>query len=551
MKEKLMRFKHSFGLAIRLIIAVAILVVIAVNFKTLQSLDVRALVESAASLPLQLAVVIGIYAVKGIVLVVPASLVYIAVGVSLPTGWAVAVNIAGIFVELSVTYLMGIILGGPYVTKKLSESKSGKRILNTYEKHDKSGIFIMRIIGLPIDFCSLFLGAMRSRFFPYLLTSAAGILPRVILFTILGDKVYDLIPMQYVVIAGTVIIAIALIVWIVKYLAGSLNKEANYGKPVYTPLCEEKRGVIIDTDIGPDCDDAGALAVLFEYLKKYDIPLLGIFNCTTNVYGNAAIRAICEYYGLDEPVLGCNKGAPMLPDDSKYSKAITKAYCKYENSACAAENAQELYTRILSDAAKNSVTIITIGTFTNIAAALNSDSVLFNEKVHSVISMAGKYPKGKEFNIEKDPISASAVMEKYRNLHVFSGHEVGKDIMTGFAAERAGNPVYDCYRLHCGGELPYLNPSYDLTAVQYAFEGNSSFYSLSKPMSVSVDINGEFSTAKDKFSNKRFIIKEADDEEIADYLNALLDPPAPAPRIETPAAPQVEAAAAPTEEAQA
>ena len=30
----------------------------------------------------------------------------------------------------------------------------------------------------------------------------------------------------------------------------------------FQPVAEKKRSIILDTDIGPDCDDAGALAVL-------------------------------------------------------------------------------------------------------------------------------------------------------------------------------------------------------------------------------------------------------------------------------------------------
>ena len=522
MKEKFMRFRHSFGLAIRIIIAVAVIAVILVKFKDLQNIDVRALIENAGSIPKAVAIVLGVYAVKGAVLVVPASLVYIAVGMSLKLWLALTVNIVGIVIEVSVTYLLGLILGGPFVVKKIKSIKSGKKILDIYEKHEKSSIFIMRIAGLPIDFCSLFFGAMRVRYLPYLGMSLAGILPRVILFTILGDKVYDLVPMKYVVAVGAALVVAALIFWIIRYTVKTVNSEEEFGKPAYTPLCEDKRAVILDTDIGPDCDDAGAMAIMFEMLEKYGIRLLGILNCTSNIYGNATIRAISEYYGYDEIPVGSHKGAAVLPDNSKYSKEITKKYCKYESSACASQDAADLCLDLLANAPDGGVTIITLGTFTNIAAALRKDANLFNKKVHSIVAMAGKYPSGKEFNIETDPVSAAAVLEKYRNLMVFSPYDVGKSINTGFEEECEGNPVCDCYRLHCGNQAPYLNPSFDLTAVQYAFEGGGEYYALSKPMSVSVDMSGEFTAKKDKYSQKHFIIKKGGDEDIAAYLNEML-----------------------------
>ena len=51
----------------------------------------------------------------------------------------------------------------------------------------------------PIDFVSLFWGASRCKFPRYLLASLLGILPRVVLFTILGDGIYDYIPIHLLV----------------------------------------------------------------------------------------------------------------------------------------------------------------------------------------------------------------------------------------------------------------------------------------------------------------------------------------------------------------
>ena len=541
MKPTLLRLKNSFGLAMRIIISIALTAVIIWKFRYLQNLDVRAFIDNS-HLMQTILTLLGVYAVKGVTLVVPASLIYIVIGMSLPVTKmfgvsvpliALAVNIAGIIIEVSVTYLMGVILGGPFVTKKLKATKYGEKIFGIYEKHNKSSVFIMRIAGLPIDFCSLFFGAMRTRYLPYLGMSLAGILPRVILFTILGDKVYDLVPMKYVVTVAAAALVIFLVVSTIRYAYKSAKSEEAFGKPAYTPICEEKRDIIIDTDISADCDDAGALAITFGYLKKYDTKLLGICNCTSDPYGNAVIKAICEYYGLDEPFVGRHTGAPILPDNSKYTREVTKKYCRYESSACAAENETEFYKKLLSEAADNSVTVITLGMFTNISAVLNEDPVLFNKKVHSIVAMAGKFPKGKEFNIRIDPISAANVLEKYKGMIVFSGYEVGKEIMTGFSSAQENNPVYDCYRLHTGGGLPHLNSSYDLTAVQYAFEGNSDFYGLSKPVKITVDMNGEMAAEKDKFSNRYHILRKADPGAIAEYLNKMLtEIPAPLPQAQ-------------------
>ena len=73
---------------------------------------------------------------------------------------------------------------------------------------------------------------------------------------------------------------------------------------IFEPLCKKPRSVILDTDIGPDCDDVGALVCLIDYAKKYGFPILGICNCTSNKSGNGAIDAVCRHVGVETPYLG-------------------------------------------------------------------------------------------------------------------------------------------------------------------------------------------------------------------------------------------------------
>ena len=77
------------------------------------------------------AVVLAVYAVKAVVFVVPASLIYVAVGAILyehPV-LAVGINLLGIFLEVSVTYALGKFLGKDAVYKLLSKKEAGRKIL--------------------------------------------------------------------------------------------------------------------------------------------------------------------------------------------------------------------------------------------------------------------------------------------------------------------------------------------------------------------------------------------------------------------------------------
>lgn len=526
MKEKLFRSSNAMGLAARIIVSVFIIAFIILKYDELKNIDIRALVDSSSSVIAAVGLIWGVYLLKSVTFVLPASLVYIAVGMCFPAHWAILINAVGIMLEVSASYLFGIIMGGPYVKNKLEKNKYGEKILKLQEKNKLSAIFAIRVLPVfPIDIVSLLLGAVRMKFLQYFLVSLGGILPRVILFTILGDGIYDYFPMQKIIVVGAVLIPVALIVWVIRYAVKMSKAEDNYGKSPYEPIKDSRRYVIFDTDIGPDCDDAGAMAVLFEMAKKYDVKILGIANCTSNPYGNGAIRAISEFYGYEDIKISQHKGYEILKNNDKFNKPVTKKYCKYENSAIHVESALDLYESVLKKAEDDSVTVISVGPLTNLAEILDKNPELFNKKVNSIVAMAGKFPKGKEFNIESDVEAAKTVFEKFKHIIVCSGFEIGSKFKTGFSAECENNPVYDSYKHYVGGkEPPYMRESWDLTAVHYAFEGEGEYYSLSKPVNISIDYDGYLTAETAKYSKRYYLISKGRHDELSEYLNGMLEP---------------------------
>lgn len=510
MKKKFQRFGHAIGLAARIVAAVAVIALVIWKFRDLQNIDVRALVEASSGTFAAILTVLAVYLIKGITFVVPASLVYIAVGMAFPPVVALLVNFAGILIEILVSYLAGIILGGDFVTKKLEKNKYGAKILSLQNNRKNSAIFVVRVLPVfPIDLVSLFLGAIGMKLLPYILVSLAGIMPRVILFTLLGDGIYDYIPMKAVIPAAAILIAVALIIWIIRYIIKSKKAE----KPAYQPLCESGNSVIFDTDMGPDCDDAGAWALLLKYAEKYKFDILGAANCTSNEYANGVIRAIAG----EDVYVGQHRGKKVLPNGNKYNKAVTEKYFDNPKDACRADDDVVFYKKLLSKAEKKSVTIITVGTFSNIAAILEKEPKLFNSKVRAIVAMAGKYPEGKEFNIESDIPAAQTVLEKFENTIIFSDFEIGVEVVSGFEEEKENDPVYDCYKLYVGEE-PYKRSSWDLTAVHFAVEGEGKFYDVSPAMKVSVDNEGCMHAEKYKKSNRFFIKRMVAADVLADHL---------------------------------
>lgn len=213
---------------LKIVLAAAIFLTAVLNYKTLSNIDVRLLVASASSLLVAELMILGVYVVKAILLVLPASVIYISVGVAMDWKRAVIVNLIGICIEVTVTYFLGKFLGRNAVEKKLKGTKMGDKLLNMQDKNKNLAIFTIRLVpAFPIDFSSLFMGAFDFKFLPYFLFSVIGIAPRVIAFTILGDKIYDLIPMKYIVLAAIVAIPVVVIVMLAKKKMSAKKEKVN------------------------------------------------------------------------------------------------------------------------------------------------------------------------------------------------------------------------------------------------------------------------------------------------------------------------------------
>ena len=227
MKKFFVKHKEPLMLALRCAIALTLFILAVYNYHALTNIDMRALVAGAGSTALAVLIIWGVYGIKSVLFIIPASMIYISVGMAFSPLAAIAVNFAGILLETSMTYWLGRFLGGSYVEKRLKGKKGAEKIMALSDKKGLWALFVVRVLPVfPIDFVSLFLGSTKLNFFKYLLVSLGGILPRVALFTILGDKIYDYIPMDLIMKIVICCIPIVIIYWVIKYFTkGKKNKK--------------------------------------------------------------------------------------------------------------------------------------------------------------------------------------------------------------------------------------------------------------------------------------------------------------------------------------
>ena len=285
--------------------------------------------------------------------------------------------------------------------------------------------------------------------------------------------------------------------------------------------------------MGPDCDDAGALAILHALSNRNEAEIVGVMHCTSSQWGAGCIDAINAYCGRPDIPVGSLKESGFIEThpNSTYNEYITRHF----SNRFATEEAPDalgLYRKLLAAESDNSVVIIAIGPLPNLRDLLESPpdcwsprngKELVAEKVKQLVIMGGHFPEGKEWNFEAYPSAAQTVVHHWPTPILFSGFEIGAGIMTGsilFNATPANNPVRKAYELFLMKEG--ARSSWDLTAVLCGVRGYQEYWSLSANGLVEVDdLGGNHWRPSDKGLH-RYLVKKTEEIMIEVELETLL-----------------------------
>jgi inosine-uridine nucleoside N-ribohydrolase len=292
--------------------------------------------------------------------------------------------------------------------------------------------------------------------------------------------------------------------------------------------------IIFDTDIGPDYDDVGALAFLHAMADSGKAEILATVASNKNELVVPSIDVINTYFGRPEIQTGSPKSAgASMGAAQHWADSITSKYPHSIKSTSEAQDAVAVYRKILDTQPDNSVTIVTVGFLTNLNNLLKSqpDKIsslsgreLVEKKVKKLVSMAGWFPKGKEFNIYIDSASSKFVFENWPGEIIFTGYEIGKDIKTGLKLIASGitnSPVKDVFRISIplSQEDKYGRMSWDETAVLIAVYGAEKFFDTVKG-TIKISSDGS-NTWEDNPAGKHFyVVMKAPANEIADFIEA-------------------------------
>ncbi len=312
------------------------------------------------------------------------------------------------------------------------------------------------------------------------------------------------------------------------------------------------KNIILDTDIGSDCDDAAALAVLNLLADQGLCRILGISHCTSNPYGAGTIDAINRYYGRPDITISTYGGKGFLMDETcmSYNRFIATHYPnRYQ--VCQPEEAVGMYRRILAAQEDGSVEIIGIGSMNNLSDLLDSEPdrhsdsdgiSLVRRKVSKLTMMAGAFrcssravveraqrlAKARiedmtEYNVECDIPAARNVAEKWPTPKAYLGFEAGLILIGGGLRHVPGtHPIRVAFELHGSAEGRF---SWDPLTVEYAVVEGCPHFRESARGTVRFDENGRTRWTPDENGLDCFVELAQEDEKVAADLDALLARP--------------------------
>jgi inosine-uridine nucleoside N-ribohydrolase len=253
--------------------------------------------------------------------------------------------------------------------------------------------------------------------------------------------------------------------------------------------------IILDTDLGPDYDDVGALAFLHAMADSGRAEILATVASNKHELVAPSIEVINTYFDRPRLPIGAPKGNGVSMTASQHwPDSITSKYPHLLKSTSDAEDAVKVYRRVLASQPDSSVTIVTVGFLTHLSNLLKSqaDSIsplngaeLVAKKVGRLVSMAGCFPEGREFNVFIDSVASEYVFNEWPGRIIFTGFEIGSKIFTGLkliASDIKNSPVKDVFRISIPMSPEDRNGrmSWDETAVMIAVYGTEPFYETTR-----------------------------------------------------------------------
>ena len=288
--------------------------------------------------------------------------------------------------------------------------------------------------------------------------------------------------------------------------------------------------VIFDTDIGNDCDDVLAMAMLHSLATRKEVDLLAVTITKDHPLAPRYVSALNTYYRRPGIPIGAvrdgktREAGKFLPlVERKENGRHLYPVAPTLGDAGQVPDAVTVLRQTLAKAGDRSVSVVQVGFSTNLARLLDSpaDGIsslggadLVKAKVKELSIMAGAFQKidGKihrEYNVVEDIPSCRKLAEKWPTPIYWSGFEVGlavtypaESILRDFAYTPK-HLVAESYIVY--EPPPHNRPCWDLTSALFVARPERGYFGVSKPGRVTVKEDGETVFTEDPNGRDRYL----------------------------------------------
>jgi len=297
--------------------------------------------------------------------------------------------------------------------------------------------------------------------------------------------------------------------------------------------------IIFDSDMGPDYDDVGALAILHAMADNGECNILATISSNKNSLTAPALSVLNTYFKRPDIPVGIVKGNGVsIPCSQKWDSMIITNYPHSIRTNDQAFDAVKLYRKILAAQPAKSVTIVTVGFLTNMANLIQSKpdefstlngKELVSKKVKLLVSMAGSFNNKigtfREFNLMKHAASSKTTYDNWPSSVIFSGFEIGEKIHTGLPITKSdikNSPVKDVFARCIPLDKNDSNGrmSWDETAVLVAVRGYKKYFDV---LNGKIIVNNDGSNNWDKKGKRdKYLTLKMPVTQLEDIINKLM-----------------------------
>jgi hypothetical protein len=286
---------------------------------------------------------------------------------------------------------------------------------------------------------------------------------------------------------------------------------------------EDAVRVVFDSDMDGDCDDVAALALLHVLADRGEARILATLASCRSDGTPSCLDAINTYFGRGDLAVGVPKAGLRRP--SKYTRAVATA-CPHDlKSVEEAEDAVEVYRRVLGAQPDGSVVVVTVGFHTNVAALLRAPGGedLVRRKVKHWVCMGGNFIgkpakddlKLGNVNFQRDAEAAYFAIRNWPGRVTFVGREVasvpsGLKVGKAFARLPEKHPVRVAYEAYFGGTCEDRHVA-DPAAVLFAVRGARDYWDVEDQGRLDLNPDMTFEWKYDRDADQSYLLKKQAD----------------------------------------